>query len=146
MKGGYTLRPLRPEDYDALVALWRDAGLSFRPRGRDTRAHLTREIRGPCSLFLGAERHGRLVAAVLGTHDGRKGWINRLAVHPQHRGRGLARALVAAVEQRLRARGIHIVACLIEEGNDRSVELFQRLGYREHPEIRYLTKRETDQT
>ena len=39
-----------------------------------------------------AEAGGELVGVVLGTHDGRKGWINRLAVAPAYQRRGHRRA------------------------------------------------------
>lgn len=32
---GATIRDLRMEDYDALLRLWTEAGLPFRPQGRD---------------------------------------------------------------------------------------------------------------
>jgi ribosomal protein S18 acetylase RimI-like enzyme len=135
------IRPLAAEDYDALVALWQAAGLPYKPRGRDRRERIAAEIQGPCSVFLAAESEGRLVGAVLGTHDGRKGWINRLAVLPERRGAGIARALIDALEARLAERGIDIVACLVEDWNEGSQRCFERLGYRPFEGITYLTKR-----
>lgn len=135
------IRGLRGEDYDTLCGLWREAGLPFKPNGRDRRDRLTREIEGDCSIFLAAWDEGALVGAVLGTHDGRKGWINRLAVRPSHRRRGIAAALVAAVEGRLEALGIEIVTCLIEDWNETSMRVFERLGYQRHDDILYYSKR-----
>jgi N-acetylglutamate synthase len=135
------IRELRAEDYDALCGLWRDAGLSFRPNGRDRRDRLVREIDGDCSIFLAAWEGDSLVGAVLGTHDGRKGWINRLAVRPSHQRRGIAAALVAEVEERFRVRGIEIVTCLIEDWNETSMAVFERLGYQRHDDILYYSKR-----
>ena len=68
-------------------------------------------------MFLLAEADGRLVGTVLGTHDGRKAWINRLAVSPAFRRRGIARLLVAEVEARMAALGLDIIAALIESQN-----------------------------
>jgi len=141
------IRDLKAEDYDELIALWGAAGLPYRPRGRDGRDRIAREIAGDCSIFLAAEERGeRLVGAVLGTHDGRKGWINRLAVRPERRGRGIGRALVAAVEERLRAMGIEIVTCLIEDWNEESMVFFERIGYVRHPDIVYFSKRRSPET
>ena len=135
------IRDLASEDYDGLIALWEEAGLSCRVLGRDARERIAREIEGTCSVFLGAEEEGRLIGAVLGTHDGRKGWINRLAVLPEHRGRGTGRALVAEVEQRLLEVGIEIVTCLIEDWNEGSMAFFERIGYVPHRDIVYYSKR-----
>ena len=140
----WTLRNLRPEDYDELLDLWTAADLPFRPLGRDAREHITHELGGPCSVFLGAEADDRLLGAVLGTHDGRKGWINRLAVRPECQLRGIGASLIAALEMRFRSLGLDVIACLIEDWNGRSQEVFERLGYQAHHDITYFTKRSSD--
>jgi ribosomal protein S18 acetylase RimI-like enzyme len=140
------IRDLRPEDYDGLVALWEGAGLPCRLHGRDGRERIACEIEGACSVFLAAEENGRLIGAVLGTHDGRKGWVNRLAVLPVHRGRGIGRALVAEVERKLLEKGIEIVTCLIEDWNESSMAFFERIGYAPHRDIVYYSKRRSPDT
>ena len=140
------IRDLSIADYDDLVRLWQEAGLPYRPHGRDSREAIARQMEGGTSIFLGAEQDGKLVAAVLGTHDGRKGWINRLAVHPTHRRRGVGRALVYAVEARLHGMGIEIIGCLIEDWNEDSMAFFARLGYVAHRDIVYFSKRRSPET
>jgi len=135
------IRQLVIEDYDELVVLWREAGLSYRPNGRDCRDKIANEIAGKTSIFLVAESRERIIGSVLGTHDGRKGWINRLAVLPSYQQQGVATALVAAVEKELSDLGIEIVACLIEEWKKNSAVLFSKLGYRCHSDIHYYSKR-----
>jgi ribosomal protein S18 acetylase RimI-like enzyme len=84
---------------------------------------------------------GRLVGVVLGTSDGRKGWINRLAVDAMCRRRGIGRRLVLEAERRLAAAGMKIFACLIEDENTMSMKVFESLGYAKHPEIVYFARR-----
>lgn len=141
MRSDVTIRELRPDDYDALIALWEAAGLPYKPRGRDSRSAIEQQLKLPTAIYRVAERDGRIVGSVLGTHDGRKGFINRLAVHPDHRGQGIARRLVEAVERRCRELGIRIFEALIEEGNETSMRVFERLGYRKHEDIFYYSKR-----
>lgn len=140
------IRDLKSEDYEELVAMWDVAGLPYRPRGRDAPDRIAREIEGDCAIFLAAEEDGELAGTVFGTHDGRKGWINRLAVRPECRGRGIGRALVAEVERRLLEVGIEIVTCLIEDWNEESIVFFERIGYVRHPDIVYLSKRRSSDT
>ncbi|MFC2079755.1 GNAT family N-acetyltransferase [Candidatus Bipolaricaulota bacterium] len=137
------IRKLTLEDYDTLIEIWTEAGLPCRPLGRDAKGHLQSEIDRETAVFLGAEVDGRLVGVVLGTHDGRKGWINRLAVVPDHRKRGIGRSLVMEAENRLNALGIKIVTCLIEGDNPSSGDFFQSLGYVAHPDITYYSKRQS---
>ena len=135
------IRVLHVDDYDRLVELWEVAGLEHRPRGRDRRICIEQEIAGPSSVFLVAEEEGEMVGAVLGTHDGRKGWINRLAVSPAHRRKGVGEALVDAVKGRLEAIGIRIVTCLIEDWNTESMKFFEAIGFVEHRECIYYSNR-----
>ena len=82
-----------------------------------------------------------LVAVAVLTHDGRKGWINRLAVDPIYRRQGLARRLVAEAERWFaQDLGLEVWAALIERHNDASLSLFDELGYGQ-PDVAYVSKR-----
>ena len=135
------LRRLTVEDHAAILALWQRAGLnSIRPQGRDSRQALAEQLaRG--QVVLGLEEDGKLVACVLITDDTRKGWINRLAVDPDYRRRGLAVRLIAEAEKELRARGLQVFGALVESENVESLSLFQREGYKTH-DIVYVSKRD----
>jgi ribosomal protein S18 acetylase RimI-like enzyme len=54
----------------------------------------------------------------------------QLSTHPDHRSRGLGRRLIAALEQRARARGYTQARLSVERDNVRAHALYQRLGYR----------------
>lgn len=135
------IRRLTLNDYGALRALWKEAGLPFKPNGRDRQEKIAQQIEGPCSIFLVAEQEGEFIGAILGTHDGRKGWINRLAVSPGYQRQGIATALVSAVEEHLSEQGIEIFASLIEDWNKESLRVFERFGYTRHNDIAYYSKR-----
>jgi ribosomal protein S18 acetylase RimI-like enzyme len=135
------IKDFRIEDYDKLIDLWDEARLGYRAKGRDSRHRMGQQLKHGNIIFLVAEIDGKLVGSVIGTHDGRKGWINRLAVHPSYRRRGLAKRLVAEVEKQLSEVGLEVIACLIERGNTVSLQLFQSLGYEKASDIVYLSKR-----
>jgi ribosomal protein S18 acetylase RimI-like enzyme len=126
---------------DGIVRLWDAAGLPYKPKGRDAAENLARRIESGADRFFGILEDGRLIAVILATHDGRKGWLNRLAVEPSHRRRGLAKLLLRHAEEHLRADGIGIIAVLIEGYNTSSLELVRSCGYVEFEGIHYLTKR-----
>jgi ribosomal protein S18 acetylase RimI-like enzyme len=139
--------PITTEDYDRLIALWEAAGLHIRPKGRDTREAFARQNSGGTQFPIGIETEaGTLIGAVLATHDGRKGWINRLAVHPDWRRQGVATSLIAAAEAKLREVGMDVIAALIEPGNDSSLALFCEAGYVEFTGLRYVSRRSSDES
>lgn len=139
------IRRLAIEDYEALVTLWQRAGLKFRPQGRDSQEALSRQLRQERVTFLGAAKEGHLIGVVMVSHDGRKGWINRLAVDPVFRRQGLGARLIAAAEEELHGQGVEVIAALIEEENKPSLNLFQKEGYLLDKEIFYLSKRPSEE-
>ncbi|MEM1537102.1 MAG: GNAT family N-acetyltransferase [Candidatus Bathyarchaeia archaeon] len=135
------IRKLTIDYYEELINLWRRAELPFKPKGRDSKEAIARQMSTNPEFFLGAFENGQLVGAVIVSSDGRKGWINRLAVDPDFRRRGVAKALIAEAERVLRQKGIRIFCALIESHNVASKELFKKCGYIEHHDIIYFSKR-----
>jgi GNAT superfamily N-acetyltransferase len=133
--------PYKKGDYKKLTGLWEMSGLPYKPKGRDSKESIEKEVLLDCNLYLFALSDEKVVGSILVTHDGRKGWINRVAVLPEHRKRGIARELVKAGEEWLDSKGIYIYACLIEGYNKDSLEAFKKMNYLPFDGIHYLTKR-----
>src|SRR5215472_13099604 len=111
------IQPLTPADYDGLVATWKLAGLRYRPNGRDSKLAIVVQMSRDPELFLGAFEKGKLVGSAIASFDGRRGWINRLAVIPDARRRGIGKQLIERAEKLLRQRGALIIAAHIESEN-----------------------------
>ena len=125
------LRPCRPADVDAVLALWQRAEAVPRPTDRPD-ALLRRLERDP-DLFILAWDGDRLVGSLMGGWDGWRGQMYRLAVDPDYRRRGLARRLVEAVEARLRALGAERVTSLVFVHEPGAASFWHRAGYRPDP-------------
>ncbi|MFQ5759262.1 MAG: GNAT family N-acetyltransferase [Candidatus Bathyarchaeia archaeon] len=138
------IRKLTISDYDEMIKLWERSSLPFKPKGRDSKQEITLQMSRNPELFLGAFERRMLVGTVVGSHDDRKGWINRLAVDPEHRRRGIAQLLIARIELALREKGARIICALVEGSNLESISLFEKLGYVTDRGILYLSKRESE--
>ncbi len=121
------IRPYVPEDYRAVVRLWKRSGIEVGPS--DVPAEIERARRRDPGLFLVAVQGARRVGVVLGRFDGRLGWIHHLAVDPAHRGRGLGRRLVLELERRLARAGCPKVNLHVLRSNAAVVPFYERLGY-----------------
>ncbi|MFX1285520.1 MAG: GNAT family N-acetyltransferase [Promethearchaeota archaeon] len=136
------IKELGFEHYTKIQALWEEAGLSWRSVGRDHPDQIKKQLEKKNVFFLGEMKNDDLLGVVMVTHDGRKGWINRLAVHPKHRHRGIAQKLLEEAENRLfQTEGIEVISALIFEDNIPSLSLFERTGYEVWSNIRYYSKR-----
>jgi ribosomal protein S18 acetylase RimI-like enzyme len=138
------IRKLTAKDYEAMAGLWNRAKLPFRPQGRDSGESIARQMSLNPDFFLGAFEQDRLIGVAVLSCDMRKGWINRLAVAPECRRHGVARALIAESERTLGKLGINLFCALIDVDNTPSKELFKKCGYAEHNDIVYFSKRDSE--
>jgi ribosomal protein S18 acetylase RimI-like enzyme len=137
------IRRLTIDDYDSIIRVWADAGLPFKPKGRDSREMISREMAHPDVVFLGLFESDLMLGVCIANFDGRRGWINRLAIDPDHRGIGLAGRLIDESEKFLKSRGALVIAGLIEEMNTPSMACFEKAGYKYMRNLTLWTKRES---
>ncbi len=125
------IRLLTDEDYDAVSALWNAAEQSRRALNPvdDTREGIARYLRRNPTTCFAAVRDGALVGVILTGHDGRRGLIHHLCVHPDCR-----RAGVAAQE------GIQKIFCLVFRDNDAGNAFWERQGYSLRTNLNYRNK------
>ncbi|MBT5332013.1 MAG: GNAT family N-acetyltransferase [Porticoccaceae bacterium] len=100
-------REMRIEDYDAVLALWkRCAGLGL--RNADSWTGIDRYLqRNPGLSFVAehsvVERSGEIVGTIMSGHDGKRGYVQHLAVDPKLREQGIGTTLhdlcMAALEK-----------------------------------------------
>lgn len=131
------------DEYADIIRLWKDAGIPYKPEGRDTKDNVSEELHNQPEYWIGAYEGREIVGIIVGTDDGRKGWINRLAVDENYRGEGLGRRLVERLESIFEEKGFKIWATLIEPDNPEGMKFFEKIGF-EDSDIKYYSKREDE--
>ena len=121
------IRPYEGSDESTVIALWERCDL-LRP-WNDPKKDIQRKLRVEPGLFLVGLLGEAVVATVMAGYEGHRGWINYLAVAPEHRRMGLGRALMAEAERLLAAAGCPKVNLQIRESNSSAAEFYRRLGY-----------------
>ena len=69
------------------------------------------------------------MASVMAGYDGHRGWVNYLAVDPDHRHQGLAGRLMSEVEATLTALGCPKISLQVRAGNEVALDFYTGLGY-----------------
>ena len=143
-----TIRAYQEADQAEVVALWTACGL-IRP-WNDPGKDIARKLAVQRDLFLvgraGAGAGARVVATVMAGYDGHRGWINYLAVDPASRRLGLARSMMAVVEERLRRLGCAKMNLQVRHDNRDAIAFYQRIGFGEDAVLSMGKRLERDET
>lgn len=118
-----------PDDYEAVYALWSNAGPGIQLRRSDTPEEIAKKVQRDPDLFLLAEQQGELVGAVMGGFDGRRGLVYHLAVHADCRGQGIGNLLMEELESRLRQKGCLKVYLLVTRDNGGVISFYEKRGW-----------------
>ena len=128
----FFIRGCRPEEAEALLALWQAAGTS--PSVTDTITDIRRAIESSASVLV-AEVGQHIVGSLIATFDGWRGNMYRIAVHPDYRRRGIGRALVKEGEKCLAKLGVKRITALVEEKYPWATAFWSDVGYEIEPGI-----------
>ena len=123
-----SIRMMTMEDYGAVYPLWQSLpgiGLHEHEDSREGVAYYLR--RNPDSCFV-AEDGNVIIGAVLCGNDGRRGYINHLAVAAAHQGKGLGRALVEACLEAMRKEGIRKCSFVVFRDNGKANAFWDAIG------------------
>jgi ribosomal protein S18 acetylase RimI-like enzyme len=128
-RGDLRIRAYQESDLEPLLALVRAVFPDPAPHN-EPQASILRKWNVDRELLLVGHSGATLVATAMGGWDGHRGWIYQVAVAQDARGQGHGRAIVEAIEARLRARGCPKLNLQVLGSNPAAVEFWRKLGYR----------------
>jgi len=131
-EAGLRIRPARRRDMGPILELdaaafdtfWR-----FDAEALAEAAHAT-----PRNRRRVAQRDGRVVGYTMTGRSGRTGFVQRLAVDPDHHGRGTGRILLVDSLSWLQKSGATRALVNTQPGNDQALALYQNTGFNQRPE------------
>lgn len=121
------IRPYTETDRPAVLRLWEETGLTV-PQN-DPGKDIDRKMKVDPELFLVGEVNGDVVATVMAGYEGHRGWINYLAVRPDHRRKGYGRMLMESAEDLLRKKGCPKINLQVRATSAEVVRFYSAMGY-----------------
>jgi ribosomal protein S18 acetylase RimI-like enzyme len=121
------IRPFEPLDEVQVLELWHHCNLIV--PWNDPKQDIARKLQVQPQLFLVGIVREQVVATVMAGYEGHRGWINYLAVAPNHRRLGIGRQIMQEAERELRALGCPKVNLQVRSSNQAVVAFYERLGY-----------------
>lgn len=121
------IRPYAAGDETAVIELWEKCRLT-RP-WNDPRKDIARKLAVQPELFLVGMLGEAIVATAMAGYEGHRGWVNYVAVSPEHQRRGLGKTLMREVEKRLMERGCPKLNVQVRAANSEALQFYRRLGY-----------------
>ncbi len=134
----WRLRPYRPQDWEALLALYAQAYRAQPQYGEADEAHARRYLRWLLrhhTFFQVAEDAAGLAGFIVvdaqwRDRQGRPvGEIHELAVHPEHWGQGLGGQLLEAGLAHIRQQGLRRAGLWVGKDNVRARAFYARYGF-----------------
>jgi ribosomal protein S18 acetylase RimI-like enzyme len=139
MERAMELRAGGAGDVDAVMALWALAAENDgRPADRREMVEALVE-RDPDALVLALE-DGAIVGSLIAGWDGWRFHLYRLAVHPDHRRRGIGAALLDAAHARFTALGATRADAMVLAANELGASIWQSAGYERQDDWRRWVK------
>lgn len=121
------LRAYQTTDEEAVIALWQACGLVV-PQNNPKR-DIARKLLVNPELFLVGELDGKIIATCMAGYEGHRGWINYLAVAPEHQRKGFAREIMQHAESLLRAAGCPKINLQVRGTNAAVIAFYENLGF-----------------
>jgi ribosomal protein S18 acetylase RimI-like enzyme len=133
-----SIRRANTDDHDTLVELWVDAG--FGRLGEDEWNVL---VAHPAAVVFVAELEGAVVGTAVASFDGWRAYLYHVAVAPQARRGGVARALMNEAAEHLYGEGARSIHVTVHEDNTAGLALSAAAGYLPVGEIVLVSERAT---
>lgn len=114
-------------DEEPVVNLWKACNLVV-PQN-DPYLDIEKKMAFQPNLFLLGILEETIIASIMIGYEGHRGWINYLAVAPEHRKQGYGRKLMEIAEIKLKAIGCPKINIQVRTTNKAVIAFYKRIGF-----------------
>ncbi|MFC5077693.1 GNAT family N-acetyltransferase [Vibrio thalassae] len=122
-------------DYEKVMVLWQQTDHMVL-READNRDNILAYLDKNPNMSFVAILHGEVVGAVLAGTDGRRGYLEHLAVASQHRGKRIGKTLVEKVTDSFAQIGIEKTQLFVNADNEVAQHFYRSMGWEVRKEVK----------
>jgi len=116
-------------DYNNLVSFWKK---NYFVNEMDSFERFKLFLNKNPDLSVLMEDNGKIVGTVLGSFDGRRGYIQKLVIDKNHRKKGVGKQLVEEVIKKFKSLGVLYIPISCEEENE---AFYNKCGFKKTKQI-----------
>ncbi|MFB9214419.1 GNAT family N-acetyltransferase [Vibrio sinaloensis] len=138
-----TFREMVASDYQQVSGLWTETDHMVL-READSEQNITHYLTRNAGLSFVAIQNEVVVGAVLVGTDGRRGYLQHLAVSERCQGQGIGKQLVGLAVDALESQGIAKTHLFVVNENHSAQQFYQKLGWFPRDEVRMFSFNASD--
>ena len=128
MSASCIYRDMEISDYEPVRGLWVASGFAIRPI-TDTHEGIQRFLARNPGLSIVAVNEGQIIGCALGSHDGRRGFLQHVAVSREFKGQGVAKAMIDICLGRFRTLQLGWIHLDVEQNNGSAMTFWLNRGW-----------------
>ncbi|HCG6612416.1 TPA: GNAT family N-acetyltransferase [Vibrio parahaemolyticus] len=132
------IREMDISDYSQVIELWSETEAMLL-RDADSRENIGKYLERNPNLSFVAVDGGTIVGAILVGTDGRRGYVQHLAVNANCRGKGIGAKLISSAVDALSKIGIAKTHLLVANENLNAQYFYEKLGWFPRDEVRMFS-------
>jgi len=114
---------------DAVIDLWKKCNL-VTPQNDPTR-DIRKKLDFQPELFFVGLLDEEVMGSIMVGYEGHRGWINYLAIAPEHQRHGYGKKLVQKAIEELKKIGCQKINLQVRRNNTKGVNFYKHLGFKE---------------
>lgn len=140
----YQIQEAQAQDIQSMIELWHSTpGIQVGLGDDEQSLKLFLELDSTICLIIKEEN--LLIATILGTYDGRRGFVYHLAVRPEYQRKGLGKKLLGSMIIELKKHKAKKINLMVRNDNLLAMEFYNQQGWEKRSDIQvYSLTAETD--
>ena len=138
MNSNLSFREYTTGDYKIVNDLWVNAGLILGLSDKKEEIQILIENQG--NKFFLLEQNSEIIGTVICSFDGRRGYIQHVAVRKEDQNKGYGKLLMQKAMDHYESKGLVKVHLMVEKSNSIVIDYYKKLGWNIRDDLILMTK------